>query len=128
MNATRVLVVEDNERNLKLVRDVLQYAGYEIIEASTGEDGVELAQSLSPDVILMDLQLPDIDGMEALRRIRESPVTADVPVIAVTAFAMQDDRARAIDAGFDGYLEKPLNVRELPAQVQQFLTARNLAQ
>lgn len=128
MNATRVLVVEDNERNLKLVRDVLQYAGYEIIEASTGEDGVELAQSLSPDVILMDLQLPDIDGMEALRRIRESPATADVPVIAVTAFAMQDDRARAIDAGFDGYLEKPLNVRELPAQVQQFLTARNLAQ
>ena len=124
MNATRVLVVEDNERNLKLVRDVLQYAGYEIIEASTGEEGVELAQSLSPDVILMDLQLPDIDGMEALRRIRKSPVTADVPVVAVTAFAMQDDRARVFDAGFDGYLEKPLSVRELPAQVQQFLTAR----
>ena len=124
MNATRVLVVEDNERNLKLVRDVLQYAGYEIIEASTGEEGVELAQSLSPDVILMDLQLPDIDGMEALRRIRKSPATADVPVIAVTAFAMRNDRARAFDAGFDGYLEKPLSVRELPAQVQQFLTAR----
>ncbi len=124
MNATRVLVVEDNERNLKLVRDVLQYAGYEIIEASTGEEGVELAQSRSPDVILMDLQLPDIDGMEALRRIRKSPVTADVPVVAVTAFAMQDDRARVFDAGFDGYLEKPLSVRELPAQVQQFLTAR----
>ena len=123
MNATRVLVVEDNERNLKLVRDVLQYAGYEIIEASTGEEGVELAQSRSPDVILMDLQLPDIDGMEALRRIRKSPVTADVPVVAVTAFAMQDDRARVFDAGFDGYLEKPLSVRELPAQVQQFLTA-----
>ena len=124
MNATRVLVVEDNERNLKLVRDVLQYAGYEIIEASTGEEGVELAQSRSPDVILMDLQLPDIDGMEALRRIRKSPVTADVPVVAVTAFAMQDDRARVFDAGFDGYLEKPLSVRELPAQVEQFLTAR----
>ncbi len=124
MNATRVLVVEDNERNLKLVRDVLQYAGYEIIEARTGEEGVELAQSRSPDVILMDLQLPDIDGMEALRRIRKSPVTADVPVVAVTAFAMQDDRARVFDAGFDGYLEKPLSVRELPAQVQQFLTAR----
>jgi two-component system, cell cycle response regulator DivK len=124
MNATRVLVVEDNQRNLKLVRDVLQYAGYEIIEASTGEEGVELAQSRSPDVILMDLQLPDIDGMEALRRIRKSPVTADVPVVAVTAFAMQDDRARVFDAGFDGYLEKPLSVRELPAQVQQFLTAR----
>lgn len=124
MNATRVLVVEDNERNLKLVRDVLQYAGYEIIEARTGEEGVELAQSRSPDVILMDLQLPDIDGMEALRRVRKSPVTADVPVVAVTAFAMQDDRARVFDAGFDGYLEKPLSVRELPAQVQQFLTAR----
>jgi two-component system, cell cycle response regulator DivK len=126
MNATRVLVVEDNERNLKLVRDVLQYAGYEIIEASTGEEGVELAQSLTPDVILMDLQLPDIDGMEALRRIRKSPATADVPVIAVTAFAMRNDRARAFDAGFDGYLEKPLSVRELPAQVQQFLTARGM--
>jgi two-component system, cell cycle response regulator DivK len=124
MNATRVLVVEDNERNLKLVRDVLQYAGYEILEASTGEEGVELAQSRSPDVILMDLQLPDIDGLEALRRIRKCPVTADVPVVAVTAFAMQDDRARVFDAGFDGYLEKPLSVRELPAQVQQFLTAR----
>lgn len=126
MNATRVLVVEDNERNLKLVRDVLQYAGYEIIEASTGKEGVELAQSLTPDVILMDLQLPDIDGMEALRRIRKSPATADVPVIAVTAFAMRNDRARAFDAGFDGYLEKPLSVRELPAQVQQFLTARGM--
>ena len=99
MSAYRVLVVEDNERNLKLVRDVLQYAGYHVLEASTGEQGVELAKRLSPDLVLMDLQLPGIDGMEALRRIRESPVTAQVPVVAVTAFAMQDDQVEQFLAG-----------------------------
>jgi two-component system cell cycle response regulator DivK len=124
MNAHKVLVVEDNERNLKLVRDVLQYAGYQVLSASTGEEGVELAKSASPDVILMDLQLPGIDGMEALRRIRGTPATANVPVVAVTAFAMRDDRDRAIDAGFDGYVEKPLSVRDLPHQVRQFLGPR----
>jgi two-component system, cell cycle response regulator DivK len=124
MNAYRVLVVEDNERNLKLVRDVLQYAGYQVVEATTGEQGVELAKSLLPDLVLMDLQLPGIDGMEALQRIRGSRLTAHVPVVAVTAFAMPDDRDRAMNAGFDGYLEKPLSVRELPDQVRQFIAAR----
>jgi two-component system, cell cycle response regulator DivK len=124
MNGYRVLVVEDNERNLKLVRDVLEYAGYQVVEATTGEQGVELARTASPDLVLMDLQLPGINGMEALRRIRASRNTVRVPVVAVTAFAMQDDRDRAIDAGFDGYLQKPLSVRELPNQVQQFLTVR----
>ena len=128
MNAYRVLVVEDNERNLKLVRDVLQYAGYQVVEATTGEQGVELAKSLLPDLVLMDLQLPGIDGIEALRRVRESDGMAHVPVVAVTAFAMREDRDRATHAGFDGYLEKPLSVRELPDQVQRFLTARKQTQ
>jgi two-component system cell cycle response regulator DivK len=124
MTGYRVLVVEDNERNLKLVRDVLEYAGYQVVEATTGEQGVELARTASPDLVLMDLQLPGIDGAEALRRIRESRDPDRIPVVAVTAFAMQDDRDRAIDAGFDGYLQKPLSVRELPNQVQRFLTVR----
>ncbi len=117
----RILVVEDNELNLKLVRDVLGYAGYEVVEARTGEQGVELAAECLPDLVLMDLQLPGIDGIEALRQLRASPLTQDVPVVAVTAFAMREDRERALRAGFDGYLEKPFGVRELPGQVRSFL-------
>jgi two-component system, cell cycle response regulator DivK len=115
----RILVVEDNPKNLKLVRDVLTYAGYEVIEATSGEDGVRLAAELGPDLILMDLQLPGIDGAEALRQIRLSE--KQVPVVAVTAFAMNNDRTRAFDAGFDGYVEKPISVRALPQQVSDFL-------
>jgi two-component system cell cycle response regulator DivK len=117
----RILVVEDNELNLKLVRDVLTYAGYDVVEARTGEQGVELATEHLPDLVLMDLQLPGIDGAEALRQMRSSPSTQTVPVVAVTAYAMKEDRERAISCGFDGYLEKPISVRELPAQVHQFL-------
>ena len=117
----RILVVEDNELNLKLIRDVLGYAGYEVVEARTGEQGVELAAECLPDLVLMDLQLPGIDGIEALRQLRASPLTQDVPVVAVTAFAMREDRERALRAGFDGYLEKPFGVRELPVQVRSFL-------
>jgi two-component system, cell cycle response regulator DivK len=119
----RILVIEDNELNLKLVRDVLGYAGYEVVEARTGEQGVELAAECLPDLVLMDLQLPGIDGIEALRQLRASPLTQDVPVVAVTAFAMREDRERALRAGFDGYLEKPFGVRELPGQVRSFLPA-----
>ncbi|HJR37145.1 MAG TPA: response regulator [Nocardioidaceae bacterium] len=116
----RILVVEDNAKNMKLVRDVLEYAGYEVIEATTGEEGVARAADSAPDLVLMDLQLPGIDGAEALRRLR----TVDhrpVPVVAVTAFAMKEDRDRALAAGFDGYLEKPISVRALPGQVGGFL-------
>jgi two-component system cell cycle response regulator DivK len=119
VNPGRILVVEDNPMNLKLVRDVLRFSGYEVIEATSGEDGVRLAGEESPDLILMDLQLPGIDGVEALRRIRASD--AGVPVVAVTAFAMNDDRERAFDSGFTGYVEKPINVRGLPQQVRDFL-------
>ena len=116
-----ILVVEDNERNLKLLQDVLEYAGYDVRAARTAEDGIALAVKEPPDLVLMDLQLPGIDGMEALRRLRESPRTADIPVVAVTAQAMKEDRERALDAGFDGYLEKPISVRAFPHQVQSFL-------
>jgi two-component system cell cycle response regulator DivK len=112
-------VVEDNPKNLKLVRDVLTYAGYEVVEATSGEEGVRRALETVPDLILMDLQLPGIDGAEALRQIRMSE--KQVPVVAVTAFAMNNDRTRAFDAGFDGYVEKPISVRALPQQVSDFL-------
>ena len=117
-----ILVVEDNERNLKLLRDVLEYAGYDVRVARTGEDGVTLAVKEPPDLVLMDLQLPGIDGTEALRQLRESPRTADIPVVAVTAQAMKQDRERALDAGFDGYVEKPISVRAFPDQVRRFLS------
>lgn len=117
----RVLVVEDNALNLKLVRDVLTAYGYEVVPAGTGAEGVALASSCEPDVVLMDLQLPDFDGYEALRRLRADPALRTVPVVAVTAFAMQADRDRARSSGFDGYLEKPISIRELPAQVDTFI-------
>jgi CheY-like chemotaxis protein len=121
-----ILIIEDNERNLKLVRDVLQFNGFQTAEARTAEDGLALASASPPDLVLLDLQLPGIDGMEAFRRLRGSPPTAGVPVVAVTALAMKDDRERVLRAGFDGYLEKPISVRELPSQVRAFLTAAEL--
>jgi two-component system cell cycle response regulator DivK len=121
MTTARILVVEDNPKNMKLVRDVLEFSGYEVIEATSGEDGVRLAQSEHPQLILMDLQLPGIDGAEALRRIRGGREDPDVPVVAVTAFAMDEDRSRAFASGFDGYLEKPINVSRFPQQVRDFL-------
>ena len=120
--SARILVVEDNPKNLKLVRDVLHYSGYEVVEATTGEEGVRLAREVHPDLVLMDLQLPGIDGAEALRRIRAEESTHATPVVAVTAFVMADDRSRAFASGFDGYVEKPISVRGLAQQVQDFLT------
>ena len=124
MSSARVLIVEDNPLNLKLVRDVLLKAGFEVIESRTGEEGVARAQDSQPDVILMDLQLPGINGTQALRLIREDPSGADVPVIALTAFAMSDDRERALLDGFDGYLTKPISVRDLPLEVARLLTEK----
>lgn len=121
MSGHRILVVEDNPLNLKLVRDVLTAFGYEVVEAQSGEEGVALAGSCSPDLVLMDLQLPGIDGYEALRLLRQDPGFGDVPVVAVTAFAMTTDRERTSREGFDGYLGKPISVRELPDQVRSFL-------
>jgi two-component system, cell cycle response regulator DivK len=119
---SRVLVVEDNPLNLKLVRDVLRHAGFDVVEARSGEDGIARALECRPDIILMDLQLPGIDGTEAMRTIRASPMRSSVPIIAVTAFAMSEDRERALSNGFDGYLSKPISVRDLPRQIANFLS------
>ena len=124
MTPRRILVVEDNPLNLKLVRVVLQPAGYDVIEAQSGEEALRVAQEDPPDLVLMDLQLPGIDGTETLHRLRQGPLARDVPVIAVTAFAMAEDRQRAALAGFDGYVEKPISVRELPGQIEAFLDGR----
>jgi two-component system cell cycle response regulator DivK len=127
MTDGRILVVEDNERNLKLVRDLLRFAGFDVIEARSGEEGVALAGECEPDLVLMDLQLPGMDGTEALRLLRGDPRTRDMPVVAVTALAMKEDRERALQDGFDGYIQKPISVRALPGQVRGFLQRRGHA-
>ena len=116
-----VLIVEDNPKNLKLVRDTLQVKGYQTIEAETGEEGVRLAHERHPALILMDIQLPGINGVEALHRLRADPGTSRTPVIAVTASVMTQDRKRIMDAGFDGFQGKPLSMRELLATVREIL-------
>jgi CheY-like chemotaxis protein len=116
-----ILVVEDNEKNRKLVRDVLSFRGYRVVEAETGEDGVRLAREHLPRLVLMDIQLPGIDGIEALRRLRADDATRGIPVLAVTASAMDRDRQQIMAAGFDGYQSKPLNVREFMAAVEAIL-------
>ena len=124
MAAERVLVVEDNEKNMKLFRDVLSATGYRTLEATTGGEAVELATEQAPDLVLMDIQMPDVDGVEALRRLRADARTASIPVLAVTAQAMQGDREHFLAVGFDGYLSKPLNVRELIGTVRQYFDGR----
>lgn len=118
-----LLIVEDNARNLKLARDVLAHAGYDTLEAQSAEDAIALARSHGPDMILMDIQLPGMDGLDALARLRADGVTAAIPVVAFTAFAMKDDRERFLDAGFHGYLEKPISVRDFPGQVADLLAS-----
>lgn len=120
-----VLIVEDNEKNLKLVRDLLQVKGYRTLDAGTAELGVELARRHTPHLILMDIQLPGMDGMAALGQLRADPTTAEIPVIALTAFAMQDERQRFRSAGFDGYLAKPINIRGLLEVVGEFCARHN---
>ena len=119
-----ILIVEDNPKNLKLVRDTLQVKGYQTIEAETGEEGVRLAQERHPALILMDIQLPGINGVEALRQLRVDPMTSAIPVIAVTASVMTQDRTRIMAAGFDGFQGKPIRVRELLATVREILDKR----
>jgi two-component system cell cycle response regulator DivK len=119
MAGERVLVVEDNDKNMKLFRDVLQATGYSTLEATTGEQAVELALSQAPALVLMDVQLPGIDGVEALERMRQNERTASIPVLAVTAQAMSGDRERFLEAGFDGYLAKPVDVIELMEAVRE---------
>lgn len=115
-----VLIVDDNEKNVKLARDVLRFAGFRTIEATTGGEGVALATAHVPDVILMDIRLPDMDGTDAVRRLKEEPRTAEIPIVALTSFAMKGDRERFLAGGFDGYLEKPISVRDFPEQVRSY--------
>ena len=121
---SRILIVEDNEKNMKLVRDVLQAKGYDTIEAGTGEDGVRLATEHKPDLVLMDIQLPGISGIEALRQLRANPETSGIPAVAVTASVMQQDRKHITEAGFDGYLGKPINLKEFLDTVRAMLETR----
>ena len=113
-----ILIVEDNEKNMKLVRDILQAKGYETAEAGTAEDGIKLALDRVPDLVLMDIQLPGMNGMEALKVLRSEPKTAKVPVVAITASVMTQDRQKIMDTGFDGFIEKPINLKEFLATVQ----------
>jgi two-component system cell cycle response regulator DivK len=119
MTDQRILVVEDNEKNMKLFRDVLVATGYRTLEATTGAEAVDLASEHTPDLVLMDIQLPDLDGVQALQRLRADARTATIPVIALTAQAMLGDRERFLAAGFDGYVSKPVNVRDLIEMVRQ---------
>ena len=119
MLGKRVLIVEDNEKNMKLFRDVLQATGYSTLEATTGEEAVELSLSQAPALVLMDVQLPGIDGVAALERLRQNERTASIPVLALTAQAMSGDRERFLEAGFDGYLAKPVDVGALIEAVRE---------
>ena len=116
-----ILIVEDNEKNRKLERDVLKFHGYRIAEAETAEEGLRLAVESPPALVLMDIQLPGMNGIEALGRLRADPRTRSIPVIAVTASAMNQDRQKIMSAGFDGYQSKPINVKEFVAAVRQML-------
>ena len=116
-----ILIVEDNEKSRKLVRDVLQYKGYVTIEAETGEEGVRLARERLPALVLMDIQLPGIDGIAALRQLRADPATRAIPVVAVTASVMTHDRQKIMAAGFDGYQSKPIRVKEFLEAVRAML-------
>jgi two-component system cell cycle response regulator DivK len=116
-----ILIVEDNDKNMKLVRDVLQAKGYTTIEAGTGEDGVRLAGERPPDLILMDIHLPGISGVDALKLLRADAATARIPIAAVTASVMQQDRAMIMDAGFDAYVSKPISLKEFLDTVRTLL-------
>jgi two-component system cell cycle response regulator DivK len=116
-----VLIVDDNEKNLKLARDVLQLGGFRTLEASTGGESIEVAAAHLPDVILMDIRLPDMDGTDAARAIRSDPRTAAIPIVALTSLAMKGDRELLLASGFDGYLEKPISVSDFPQQVRSFI-------
>ena len=119
-----ILIVEDNEKNRKLARDVLQFKGYRTMETETAEEGILLAQESGPALILMDIQLPGMTGIDALGRLRADPRTKEIPVIAFTASAMAHDRQKILAAGFDGYLTKPVNVKEFLEAVRQALDRR----
>ena len=119
----RILLIEDQEDNRRIVRDLLTSVGYELIEAVTGEEGVALAERRRPDLILMDVLLPGLDGYEATRLIKAKPELRQIPIIAVTSYALSGDDVKALEAGCDAYIAKPFSPRELLAKVREFLPA-----
>jgi two-component system cell cycle response regulator DivK len=119
MNDYLVLIVEDNDMNLLLARDVLQSKGFRTIEAKTAGEGIRLAEAEQPDIVLMDIQLPDMDGATALAKLRAQPQTNGLRVVALTAFAMRQDRDRLLRGGFDGYIAKPIDIKQFPDQVRR---------
>src|SRR5262245_43173562 len=121
MNSACILIVEDNAKNLKLLRDVLQFNGYSILAAETGEAGVALAREQLPALILMDVQLPGMSGDAAVKVLKADVRTRHIPVIALTAFAMKGDRERLLASGFDGYVPKPIDIKELPKMVAEYI-------
>jgi len=119
-----ILIVEDNEKNRKLVRDVLQVKGYKTIETETGEEGIRMAQESQPALILMDIQLPGMDGIAALKHLRADPKTSEIPVVAVTASAMTHKRETMLAKGFAGYQNKPISIKDFLAEVERVLEQR----
>ncbi|OIO02394.1 MAG: hypothetical protein AUJ51_06425 [Elusimicrobia bacterium CG1_02_56_21] len=120
----KILVVEDNENNTTLVRDILTLHGHEIIEAKNGEEGVKMAREAKPDLILMDIQMPVMDGFTAAKALRADPATKDIKIVGVTSYAMKGDKEKVLAAGFDLYIAKPINTRELPAQIKELLAKK----
>ena len=120
--AKTILIVEDDTKNMTLFRDLLQVSGYSTIEASDGKQGIELAKAKKPDLILMDIQMPEMDGLEATRILKADATTSNIPVLALTAYAMKGDKERILEAGCDGYLAKPINTDEFLKEVAEYLS------
>ncbi|OOP57508.1 MAG: two-component system response regulator [Candidatus Brocadia carolinensis] len=121
MSDKNVMVVEDNEKNRKLVRVVLKAKGYNVIEATTGEEALNLLKNQKPNIILMDIQLPGIDGLTLIKQIKADSVTKEIPIIAVTAYAMKGDEQKILDTGCEAYMSKPINTQELPLVIEKYI-------
>jgi CheY-like chemotaxis protein len=119
--AKSILIVEDNQTNAQLLKDVLVIKGYDVNIVTNGDDALTSMEASKPDLVLMDVQLPGMDGYEVTRKMRDNPQTKELPVIAVTAYALKGDREKAMEAGCDGYMSKPINTRELPKMVENLI-------
>lgn len=125
MPATKILYIEDDFQNRVLVRRVLEASGFSVIEAETGAEGIQLARKLKPDLILMDINLPEMDGYEVTAHLKKLDTLAHIPIVAMTANVMKGDREKTQNAGCDGYIPKPIDVDRLPEQINQFLSPKN---